>query len=85
MIGECSYTSSGMLCILMFSFASQAASSSSALFLTAGAQNLLCLNLTEKFGFLTFSYLFMTALWKVLKLVDGVLATHAGLACFKEE
>ena len=31
------------------------------------------------------SYLFMTALWKVLKLVDGVLATHAGLACFKEE
>ena len=33
-----------------FSFAWQAASSSSALFLTAGAQNLLCLNLAEKFG-----------------------------------
>ena len=31
------------------------------------------------------SYLFMTALWKVLKLVDGVLVIHAGLACFNEE
>ena len=27
----------------------------------------------------------MTALWKVLKLVDGVLVIHAGLACFNEE